>query len=75
MRYGLKFFNLYGHILMLEPLKCAYRMAWANDGGRAKAFQSDYAYDKRRDSPEWNTDRMVRQVKRDSNLRNERSSH
>ena len=58
MRHGLKFFNLYGHILMPEPLKCAYRMAWANDGGRAKAFQSDYAYDKRRDSPEWNTDRM-----------------
>ena len=32
MRHGLKFFNLYGHILMPEPLKCAYRMAWANDG-------------------------------------------
>lgn len=29
---GFRFFNLYGHILMLETLKCAYRMARANDG-------------------------------------------
>ena len=29
---GFRFFNLYGHILMPETLKCAYRMARANDG-------------------------------------------
>ena len=45
MRHGLKFFNLYGHILMPEPLKCAYRMAWANDGAAGVSNCPLYAVD------------------------------
>ena len=45
MRHGLKFFNLYGHILMPEPLKCAYRMAWASDGAAGVSNCPLYAVD------------------------------